>query len=486
MKRLLAAVVAVVALTLGWVGWQSRTPAPTLPQPASQGAGPRIDVLIAGGGGTPDQNQVSIEDDLLGAQRAIPGQAKTLYAGGPGSPSVQVLSEHEPDELLTKLGAIFLPAVRQTDYREPRIVSDGPATRQAILEGLTDLVRPTEGVATFYFAGHGDMGATPRENIVSTWGNDVISVDDLVSTLNAHQARPIRMAMTSCFSGGFSDIIFSEPLPETTDTAFKVRTDRCGVFASTWDLEAGGCDPDPNRGKHEGFGVHFVAALKGQDRDGKTLDVDLNKDGGVSLLEAFTQARIASGSIDVPTCTSERFLRAALAQEELTGIEPLALPEEARVIEALSLRLNLRSFDEAEEAFAGVQLQLTGLQDRADAAAQAESAAFRRIVGDLMARWPALADPWHREFYPTLQRDRDAILKFLETSDTYKEYTDAVKKSEEIADEIAEIQVRSAPLERLVRAHENQYLAAQLKANQPANWKYFEALRACENAKLSQ
>ena len=155
------------------------------------------------------------------------------------------------------------------------------------------------GTATFYFAGHGDLGASPHENIISTWGNDVVSVTDVVTTLNAHQNRPFRVAMTSCFSGGFSDIIFSEPLPDPPEGSFNVRVDRCGVFASTWDLEAGGCDPDPERGNHEGFGVHFVAALKNQSRDGATLELDLNADGSVSLLEAFTQARIAAATYDV-------------------------------------------------------------------------------------------------------------------------------------------------------------------------------------------
>src|SRR4029077_2773259 len=87
---------------------------------------------------------------------------------------------------------------------------------------------------------------------------------------------------------------------------------RCGLFASTWDREASGCDPDPDRREQESYPLHFLHALRAEDRDGHPLnrdDLDLDHDGTISLLEAHTRARIMDASIDVPTTTSERWLR---------------------------------------------------------------------------------------------------------------------------------------------------------------------------------
>src|SRR4029453_14151341 len=83
---------------------------------------------------------------------------------------------------------------------------------------------------------------------------------------------------------------------------------RCGFFASTWDRPANGCDPDPERGRQEGYSLHFLEAPRGQDRAGAPVaGLDLDGDGKVSLLEAHTRARIASRSLDVPPPTSERW-----------------------------------------------------------------------------------------------------------------------------------------------------------------------------------
>ncbi len=474
-KGYLAAVLVVASIS-GGAFWALRTPSSTPPATTTASSNDSPDWIIAGGGGTPDQNQISIEDDILLAQRTFPGEGVTLFAGGPATQGVQVSAARKQDPLFQKLGDLFLPANRDTKFQAVRVVSAKSATRKNILEYLSQAAQAENGDLLFYFAGHGDMGPTPSDNIVSTWGNDVISVRDVASTLDTTQQRPVKFAMTSCFSGGFADFIFVDGESEK-GLATQLR---CGVFASPWDLEAGGCDPDPVRGNHEGFGIHFLNALSGVDRDGNKIAVDINTDGAVSLLEAYTQARIASKSLDVPTSTSERFLRYKLDGSAPANAELLELPEEERVIAELLKSVKMNSVEEVADEYALLRLQYSELQDKAEISAAEETTIYREVAGQIFSKWPALSDPWHPDFRDTLDKSRDEILGFLEHDPSYKNYLIISQRNIEAANAAAEIQVQSAPLERIIRAHETMRLAAQLKANDPESWKIFEGIRACE------
>jgi hypothetical protein len=474
MKKYLAAT-AVLTVLGGGVFIALRTPSSTPPATSNSSAHDPLNWIIAGGGGTPDQNQISIEDDILLAQRSFPGEGMTLFAGGPNTQGVQVSAKRDQDPLFQRLGDLFLPANRDTRFQPVRVVSVASATRKNILEKLSQGAQSEDGSLLFYFAGHGDMGVTPADNIISTWGNDVIAVRDFASTLDATQKRPVKVAMTSCFSGGFADMIF---VGGEAERGLAPQT-RCGVFASPWDLEAGGCDPDPVRGNHEGFGIHFLNALAGVNRDGSKIPVDTNSDGAVSLLEAYTQARIASKSMDVPTSTSERYLRHKL-EGSLPSPALLSMPEEERVIAELLKRLGKKSVDEAAEEYALLQLKYSEFQDIGELAAAEETTAYREVAGQIFSKWPALSDPWHPDFRDTLDKNRAEIIAFLDTDPGYKNYLIISQKNIDTANEAAEIQVRSAPLERIIRAHETMRMAAQLKANDSESWKVFENIRACE------
>ena len=56
--------------------------------------------------------------------------------------------------------------------------------------------------------------------------------------------RPLRMVITSCYSGGFAELAFDG----ASEDRGAATTDRCGFFATTWDRAASGCDPNPDRG----------------------------------------------------------------------------------------------------------------------------------------------------------------------------------------------------------------------------------------------
>jgi hypothetical protein len=119
---------------------------------------------------------------------------------------------------------------------------------------------------------------------------------------------------------------------------------------------------------------------------------------------------------------------------------------------------------------------------RLGAASEREDAAYRAVAAELLARFPVLDDPWHPDFAPTLKHHRAAIEAALTGSAAYSEFEAAGAAVAAVQAEVAELLVRSARLERLVRALANRVLAGRLKARGGAAWATFEALLACERA----
>jgi hypothetical protein len=115
----------------------------------------------------------------------------------------------------------------------------------------------------------------------------------------------VRFVSTACFGGGLAEVVFRGADARLGAPA----TPRCGLFATTDDLPAAGCDPNPDRIAQEGYAVNFLAALDGKSSTGATIAADFDDDGKVTWLEAHAAVRIHSSSADVPTTTSERWLR---------------------------------------------------------------------------------------------------------------------------------------------------------------------------------
>ena len=175
-----------------------------------------------------------------------------------------------------------------------------------------------------YLAGHGQPGEQPADASIELWGQVPLQARELATMLDG-RPRPLRMVMTSCFSGGFAELAFVG----ADGTRRAAAVGRCGLFATTATREASGCDPNPDRAAQEGYGLHFLHALHGRDRTGAPAAIDLDGDGKVSLLEAHARARSASAGIDVPTTTSEAWLRAAARRRGPAGqVGQVALPEE--------------------------------------------------------------------------------------------------------------------------------------------------------------
>ncbi|MFO0631292.1 MAG: hypothetical protein U0168_00420 [Nannocystaceae bacterium] len=435
--------------------------------------------LAIGAGAWPDALQVQIEQDLEHAQGSLGAAGVTLLGAGAGAPVVQVLqAEPERDPVGIALADLFAPrGGRDARYRAPRIAVDAPARAADVLEALAlATAAPSDAPLLVYVAGHGERGESPRDNVVSLWAGSEITVAQLAETLDrAH--RPVRLVITTCFSGGFAELAFAR----AELAAGAAKAPRCGLFASTWDLEASGCDPNPERSEQQGYALHFLAALQRRDREGTPLaanEVDYDGDGVVGLLEAHTRVRIASRAADVPTTTAERWLRAHAPK---AGPEQdFALPEEDAVIAALSRRLDLRDEASARRRLAALEADLAAASHEVEALRDAELATSRAAAGELLARWPVLDDPWHPDFATIFRGQRSDIQRALAGSQPYAEYVAARARTAAAELALAEQAAEAAPIERLVRAFETRVLARRLAARGGETFAAYRRLLSCE------
>lgn len=438
--------------------------------------------LVIGGGATPSTNQFGIEADVADVQRTFAGPGGTLFSGGARALSVQV-REPNPmgDPLRRRLGRFFAPRQgRNSRYRRTRLPGARIATRATVLQTISAQLRQAgDGPLLVWTAGHGDIGSAPSANGVLLWAGGRLTPVDVADLLAGEGlARTLTLIMTTCYSGGFAEMVFAN----ADARAGPARVLSCGLFASPWDLESSGCDADPERRHHQGYARHFLPALHGLARDGEPLpraEIDFDGDGRISLFEAHARVRMASQSADVPTSTSERWLRHAAPKEG--PATPLTIPEEDAVISHLAARLRVPAGDltrpgelarrEAAQEQARQELERVQVD---------EDAAWHELAAELLGRWPTLDDPWHPDFDDTLRRHRQAIGDHLDGSPLMRRYETASAVTDAAGRLLDQERIGAALAERLERAVDNRLLAGRLKAKGGAAWLRWRALLRCE------
>jgi hypothetical protein len=434
--------------------------------------------LLVGGGATPESTEVSLEQDIDRMRRTLPPPGEILFAGGTGSRSVRELDPGVArDNLLTELGELFHPrSGRTSKYRPPRFTA-GRSSQENLEERLGFALDEATAVPLLlYIATHGDQGETPRGNSVALWAGRTLTVERLASLLDGH-ARPVRMVITSCFSGGFAELAFAH----ADEHAGPSRETRCGLFAGTWDRETSGCDANPDRRAQESYGLHFVHALAGTDRGGATIDVDFDRDGKVGLLDAHTRATIAAVSLDVPTTTSERWLRSVeRVAAPIDAATRKAMPEAAAVVAELGAALSLPDEASVERRWTDLDRDLDDLDGRVERAENTLGASDAALGARLLERWPVLDDPFHPAFAGTLSEGRDAIREVLEESAEAKARDEAQDELESLDADLSRLEVEEARVLRLKRAYETLHKAAALRRHGGKNAARYEALLACE------
>ncbi len=436
----------------------------------------RVRHIIVGGGPTPDGNEVEIERTVAAAHRALGEGTVVLFAGGADTRSVQVEDGSVVvDPLLRELGELFSPRpARDARYRPTTLaVVHGPAELE-VLEATLEEAFAASGPLDLVLVGHGAPADAPSEAAFLVWGGVPLDALGLDALLGEAPPRPVRVLATHCYAGGLAELAFAG----ADEKAGPSAAARCGLFATTWDREAAGCDPDPGR-RSDGWAAHFFAALAGEDPAGAALDgLDLDGDGVISGLEAHAQARAASRSIDVPTSTSARLLRATAPA---SGPEvAVSLPDEEAVVRRLSEALDERAAHEADARAGELEASLGELSASREELEAESDAAWTALTSALLSRWPVLDDPYHPDFARTLEVERAAIQRFLEASAARAELDSIDDRLDALAASSEGLELELALLERLLAAHETIALASRLRAAGGEAWARYERLRACE------
>ncbi len=433
---------------------------------------------------------MSIEQDLGLAAEILGHRGRAgilLYAAGRRGSVVQIEDPNpRGDPLARQLGDLFAPrGGRNAHYRPTQLSPDGPATADHVLATLDHQLAHPGRPLWIYLAGHGDFGQQPADNLLGLWAQSALDAKTLARHLDAAK-RPVRVVVTSCYSGGFAELAFAMADPKNGPPT----GERCGLFATTWDLEASGCDPNPDRRVQQGFGLHMLHALRGEDRHGNRLDadaIDFDGDGKISLLEAHARARIASEGIDVPTTTSERWLRVHSSERAPTDRAIESTPEDRAVIEAFATEFpQLKDPTAARTELAGYERTIEATRSQLTAAQQQEDAAYRMVAGELLALFPVLDDPWHPDFTATLADQRQAIQGLLDHSQAYADYLSVREHTLALDTEVGVLRGKTAKLERYVRAVDNGELAGRIRAAGGVPWNVYQQLLACERASLDE
>lgn len=443
-----------------------------------------VEAVIVGGGAEPESSGVQLEQDVALARALLGERSYVLFGAGAGPTSVRTLGPDSPSTSRAHrlLAEIFDPRERNATYRATTLAPDAPATKAHVLHVLDALVSGprTRAPLTLFVAAHGMHAPDPSDAVVDLWSGDELSVRDLAE-LYASATRPIVTVITSCYGGAFAE------------TALDVRgsTVSCGLFATTHDRVASGCDANPERSVQEGFALHFFAALRREDRSGGALPMDaldLDRDGRISYLEAHARARVASRGFDVPTTTSERWLRARTIElegdEEADGsvdaLEPAADPIEDAVIARLARELDVATLPIARAMLARLGAELDELEAESLDAEEARDAAYRRLRILLLERWPHLDDPWHPEHHATIEREGEAIARLLTARAELRALREQNARLDALAEAFDRKLVEESRVLRLVRAMENVRMLAALRAEGGDALARYEALRACE------
>jgi hypothetical protein len=367
-------------------------------------------------------------------------------------------------------------------YQPTTLTIDAPATRDHVLEALRGALEAghADGPPLLVMvASHGERGNAPRESALSLWGGWSIDVQDVAGVLDGFaDARPTRWVITSCYGGGFAELAFVGATPHQGTRS----PQHCGLFAAPADDESSGCDPNPDRQQQESFTIHFLAALRGRDKSGaaRTGELDLDGDGRVSLREAHAWARIEGRSFDVPTTTSDRYLREVTRPFEVAQQDTDVVSEDHAVAAALARELELEDERAARAKLQELDRILADARSVLDEAQQTADDSYFALRVALLERWPLLEHSWDPRATELLQQEAANILELLTDSELARGNQLAARELEEAADQHDGVRVARARVLRLVRAFETLRLASALKRRGGPRYTHYEQLLQCE------
>ncbi|UUO05190.1 hypothetical protein M4951_17620 [Blastopirellula sp. J2-11] len=472
--------------------------------------------FTVGGGPVAKSSQISLENNVLYFQRSLARlgldqlEHQILFDDG-DNPQADLQYEdvtRGEEDLRTLLAEIVGPSNGvQFNYRSSSIPGvSGAAEPEMIEKSLQDLAErlSAEDRLVFYFTGHGGRSKPTKEepakgekksekkkegdsnkeepkkrakplvnNRTHLWNSQEMTVTEWTEKLDELPAdAPVIAVMVQCYSGGFGNLIFKGGDPEKG----MAEHPRCGFFSTVPDRVAAGCTPNIQQAEYREYSSYFWEALTGETRTGQSVTrPDFDQDGRSSLLEAHAYTVLNADTIDIPTRTSDAFLRHYSATTGRDGLlsshSPIEVllasadPCERAVIEGLSQRYELVGADrgkEVEEAIQRIREEKKKVDGDLRDKKQELGTAKREIAKAIQHRWPEIGSPWHPETARLLAEEADVVKQAILENENYAKLQEIDSAIEELDEQRENFELEIVKLERLQYWLETRALAINL------------------------
>jgi hypothetical protein len=495
--------------------------------------------LIVGGGYSPTRNPVSIERQVLQGIDVLEKQKfariDILFADGE-NPEPDVAEEVKQDEeaapaqelLGVKYTRRIYAAVFGEDetglnlrnHRVPNVV--GAATKANLQDWIAvqgSRLQPGDTLL-LYFATHGTMAPeansepSPKHCELLLWDGGRLKESELSSLLRQlPQGVEVRVLITACYSGGFAELGWPSDSAKKETKPNASQLPITGFFATSFDRPAAGCTAAAESLDVHDYATCFWSALGGKWPDGKRVedDVDLNRDGDISLSEAHAVALVNDNTLDVPLKTSDfalrqisRFGRAEVAHS-LTDdpyydeVLAAAQPAELKLLDQLSARMSLtgqRRLSRARAELRRLNFDLTALAEERLGLSKKEMEMRTKMVASFKETYPELspkvndAELSPRKSQQFSLREEQKFLKWLNAVESEPNLVKAIEYQERLAAIDAErlqLEVRWAGYQRFIQTAESVILAHNLPlvVEDKAVLERYESLKRAENSPLA-
>ena len=464
--------------------------------------------LTIGGGPSAENNQASLEKNVLFYQRVlkeqnVPAAQQAVYFadGSADGKDVKVV-DAESVPKANRLMAEFFGTERDLGlhYRNNEVPGiRGANTREKIQEWFSDVGRTLKSGDRLivYVTAHGEKSddrKNPYETSIMLWNEEKLTVTDFVGLLDRlPEGVSVVAIMVQCYTGGFARFIYDKADPENG----LAKQPRCGFFATVHDRVAAGCTADVDETSYVEYSTYFWEALAGHTRTGQSIvRPDYDGDGKVSFAEAHAYTVLSADTIDLPLTTSSEFLsvESKFQDDEHPELLPkdapydtiheLATPAERAVLDGLSKRLDLTGEGRIAAAQRESRQFRRGRSRGGDQSPRRRAARLRNtIVDDLKKRWPELANVLNPEAIELLTTRSQAFVAAVEGHPRYKEYRDQL----DLAAREPDPRKRRVKFERFVRTAQDVILRENLKRlNDEKRLAQYQAIVAAEYTFLHQ
>jgi hypothetical protein len=478
--------------------------------------------LTVGGGYAPAGNQVSIERNVLFFRNvlsdtygkdALKSLRHDVFFSDGKSPGRDVQFD-DPQHPLPEAYQLLARLSDEEDdlgyrYRTHEVPDvNGPARRRAIRKWFGEIGAkiPDGDRLIIYVTGHGSADEdengkkTFDNNLLDLWNGDSLSVRQFGELLDMLPQRvSVVVVMVQCYSGGFADLMYAGGDSQRGIA----KANRCGFFATMPDRQAAGCTASVNEAGYEDYSSSFWAAIRGSTRTGIAVpreSCDFDKDGVITFAEAHAHVLLTDDSIDVPTTTSDRFLRLnsdpgasrsgglVNAEEMLARLEGLATPSERAVIEGLSKQLSLSGqyrYQGAREMADSLQEAHKQNKDKRSELKKELDDVCDRICDGLEVRWPELHNRWDPAVDRILREEGGEVVKAIKSNRNYAEFDRIYIERNELASKDDALEAKWARCQRLMHRLERIALAHNLaKVGDEPTREKFKAILAAESGTL--